>query len=55
MNPYDHSDVAKAVYLVIVDSDDLDLTTQGGEGILACRIAEMLAKDFSLELQPGDE
>lgn len=53
MNPLEHSDVASAIYKVISETDDLDITTQEGEGTLSCRIADMLAKDFDVELQPS--
>lgn len=52
MNPYQHSDVAAAIYNEIyLLFDDLDFTSQDGMGILACRIADMMVKKFDVELQ----
>jgi len=54
MNPFQHSDVAAAIYKILCTKSGLD---QESEGKLACEIADMLAKDFDVELQPldGDE
>ena len=55
MNPYQHSDVAGEVYRVICDfATKGNINDQGDQGTLACKIAEMLAKDFDLELQPHE-
>ena len=52
-NPYQHSDLAVAIYQWL--SEKAILQGQEDEGLVACGLADMLAKDFDVELQPVKE
>ena len=62
-NPYQHSDLAVAIYqwlsekAILQGQEDEGLVACGlaDMGLVACGLADMLAKDFDVELQPVKE
>lgn len=54
MNPYQHSDLAASIYELIGKTEYLSGVEQGDAGSFACAVADMLANDYGLELQPHE-
>ncbi len=55
MNPYQHSDIAASVYELLLKTEYLSGVEQGDAGDFSCAVAEMISRDYGLELQPHEK